>query len=179
MKEAYKVKQLGLRLERLGARIACAESCTGGLLAAAFTSVEGSSRWFEAAYITYSNEAKQQDLNVSVETLKRYGAVSEETAIEMVNGVLERLSQASYAVSITGVAGPGGGTEAKPVGMVCFAFAKRLTSGGIHSDAQTRHFIGTRGQVRQQAVDYVLDTLLNRLDPEQINEQLNQYELNK
>jgi|SRR5690625_834126 len=163
MKEDYKVKQLGLHLERIGARMACAESCTGGLLAAALTNVAGSSRWFEAAYITYSNAAKQADLGVSPETLKRYGAVSEETALEMVNGVLERLPQASYAVSVTGVAGPDGGTEAKPVGMVCFAFSRRLSSGGIHSDATTQHFSGSRQQVREQAVAFVLNTLLGRL----------------
>src|SRR5690625_4267691 len=140
MKEAYKVKQLGLYLQRLNARVACAESCTGGLLATALTHVAGASQWFEGGYITYSNAAKQNDLGVSAETLKRYGAVSEETAIEMANGVLERLKDAHYAVSITGVAGPEGGTDTKPVGMVCFAFAKRLESGGVHSDAITRHF---------------------------------------
>src|SRR5690625_3416329 len=130
MKEAYKVKHLGLYLQRLGARVACAESCTGGLLAATLTHIAGASQWFERAYITYSNEAKQADLGVSAETLKRYGAVSEETAIEMANGVLERSEHADYAVSITGVAGPEGGTESKPVGMVCFAFAKRLERRG-------------------------------------------------
>lgn len=167
MKESYKVKQLGLRLQHVDARIACAESCTGGLLAATFTSIAGASRWFEAAYVTYSNAAKEQNLQVSAETLKRYGAVSEETAIEMVNGLLERLPQVDYGVSITGVAGPDGGTEAKPVGMVCFAFARRLDSGGVHSDAHTRHFNGSRTQIREQAVSYVLDTLLNRLVPDE------------
>lgn len=165
MKEAYKVKQLGLCLQRLQARMACAESCTGGLLAAALTHIAGASRWFEGGYITYSNEAKQSDLGVSAETLKRYGAVSEETAIEMANGVLERLAQVQYAVSITGVAGPDGGTESKPVGMVCFAFAQRLENGGVHSDAVTHHFTGDREQIREQAVSFVLDQWLLRLGP--------------
>lgn len=165
MRESYKVKQLGLRLQHIGARIAGAESCTGGLLAATFTSVAGSSQWFEAAYVTYSNAAKQNDLGVSSETLKRYGAVSEETALEMVNGLLQRLPQVNFGVSITGVAGPDGGSEAKPVGMVCFAFAQRLDSGGVHSDAHTRHFNGSREQIREQAVSYVLDTLIDRLEP--------------
>lgn len=166
MIESYKVKQLGLRLTHIGATIASAESCTGGLLAATFTSIAGSSRWFEAAYVTYSNQAKQSDLGVSPETLKRNGAVSEETAIEMVNGLLERLPQVHFGVSITGIAGPDGGTESKPVGMVCFAFARRLESGGVRSDAHTKHFQGSREQIRAQAVSYVLDTLLARLTPD-------------
>ncbi|HLR29259.1 MAG TPA: CinA family protein [Paenalcaligenes sp.] len=165
MREAYKVKQLGLYLQHQGARVACAESCTGGLLAATLTHIAGASQWFEGGYITYSNEAKQANLGVSAETLKRYGAVSEETAIEMANGVLQSPIKADYAVSITGVAGPDGGTESKPVGMVCFAFAKRLDSGGVHSDAITRHFTGSREQIREQAVSFVLDQWLARLGP--------------
>src|SRR5690625_5774587 len=98
MKEAYKVKHLGLYLQRLGARVACAESCTGGLLAATLTHIAGASQWFERAESTRRQEDKQEDLGVCAETVKRHGAVSEETAIEMANGVLERSDHADYAV---------------------------------------------------------------------------------
>lgn|SRR5690625_46596 len=159
----HKTKQLAQLLCAQGARLACAESCTGGLLSAQLTAVAGASQWFEAAYITYSNAAKQNDLGVSAHTLERYGAVSEQTALEMAKGVLERLGQVDFAVSITGVAGPDGGTADKPVGMVCFAFARRLATGQMSNEAVTRHFSGSRAQIRTQAVGYVLDSCLQRL----------------
>jgi nicotinamide-nucleotide amidase len=107
-----------------GMRVAAAESCTGGLLAAAFTAIAGSSDVFECSFVTYSNEAKQQLLGVPAATLRRYGAVSAETAAAMAKGALKR-SSADCAVSITGIAGPSGGSKKKPVGLVHFAAASR------------------------------------------------------
>src|SRR3546814_1040443 len=127
---------------------ACAESCTGGLLAAAMTETPGSSLWFDRGFVTYSNAAKVEQLRVSVDTLERFGAVSEETAMEMAAGVLSATDLAHLAISTTGIAGPDGGTPGKPVGMVCFGFARR-TSQGVVTRAMTRIFEGDRAQIRQ------------------------------
>lgn len=107
-----------------GIRVAAAESCTGGLVAAALTAIAGSSDIFECSFVTYSNEAKQKLLGVPAATLRRHGAVSGETAAAMAKGALKQ-SSADCAVSITGIAGPGGGSRAKPVGLVHFAAASR------------------------------------------------------
>jgi nicotinamide-nucleotide amidase len=107
-----------------GLRVAAAESCTGGLVAAALTAISGSSDVFECSFVTYSNEAKQELLGVPAATLRRYGAVSGETATAMAKGALKR-SAADCAVSITGIAGPSGGSKAKPVGLVHFAAVRR------------------------------------------------------
>jgi nicotinamide-nucleotide amidase len=107
-----------------GMRVAAAESCTGGLVAAALTAIAGSSDVFECSFVTYSNEAKQRLLGVPAATLRRYGAVSAETAAAMAKGALKR-SSADCAVSVTGVAGPSGGSKEKPVGLVHFAAASR------------------------------------------------------
>src|SRR5258705_46988 len=101
-----------------------AESCTGGWAAQELTAVAGSSAWFERGFVTYSNEAKQEMLGVRAETIARHGAVSEETAREMAVGALER-SRGTMALAITGIAGPRGGSKAKPVGTVCFAWAAK------------------------------------------------------
>jgi nicotinamide-nucleotide amidase len=130
-----------------------AESCTGGLITAVLTSVSGSSAWVDRGFVTYSNEAKMQMLGVSPTTLATFGAVSEATAREMAAGAL-RNSGATMAYSVTGVAGPTGGSEAKPVGMVCFGFA---TINGVSSC--TQHFIGDRSAVREQSVNFVLSEL--------------------
>jgi len=111
-------------LQEKGMKLAAAESCTGGLFAGAITSVPGSSEVFDRAFIVYSNVAKIESLNVSSETIDRYGAVSEPCAREMALGALEN-SGADIAVAVTGIAGPGGGTEDKPVGTVFFAIAGR------------------------------------------------------
>jgi nicotinamide-nucleotide amidase len=109
---------------RRGMRVATAESCTGGLVAAALTEIAGSSDVFECSFVTYSNAAKQKLLGVSAATLRRHGAVSGATALAMVKGALKR-SGADCAVSITGIAGPSGGSKQKPVGLVHFAAAGR------------------------------------------------------
>jgi nicotinamide-nucleotide amidase len=149
---------LGLSLQKQQMILALAESCTGGLASAAITEVAGSSSWFDCGLITYSNTAKQNILGVKEYTLTNYGAVSEETALEMALGALKN-SQANIAGSITGIAGPSGGSESKPVGTVCFAWA---TLDGIEITT-TMHFIGSRQAVRQQSVITAITGLLDLL----------------
>ncbi|MBP6528517.1 MAG: CinA family protein [Burkholderiales bacterium] len=136
--------------------IAGAESCTGGLISAVLTGVSGSSAWVDRGFVTYSNEAKMELLGVLPGTLDTYGAVSEETAREMARGALSR-SGASIAYSVTGVAGPTGGTASKPVGMVCFGFA---TADDVFT--ATQYFAGDRNSVREQSVNFVLHRLAAR-----------------
>lgn len=147
----------GRGLVEAGALLVTAESCTGGWLAQVVTSVSGSSAWFERGFVTYSNAAKEEMLGVQRATLERCGAVSEETACEMALGALAR-SRGTLAVAITGVAGPSGGTQAKPVGLVCFAWADAR---GVRSES--RRFAGDRAGVRQQAVERALRGVLDRL----------------
>ena len=128
-------------------RLVTAESCTGGWLAKCCTDLAGSSNWFERGFVTYSNAAKQSNLNVSATTLNKFGAVSENIAIEMANGAIKN-SQADIAVAITGIAGPTGGNTEKPVGTVCFAFAIKNQS----TISITHHFKGDREAVRRQAL---------------------------
>jgi nicotinamide-nucleotide amidase len=146
--------EVGVRLKARGWMLATAESCTGGGVAHAVTAISGSSEWFDRGFVTYSNAAKQELLGVTAVTLAAHGAVSEATAIEMADGAVAR-SAAHVAVAITGVAGPTGGTAAKPVGMVCFGFAVR----GGRSGAETRHYAGDRAAVRAQSVAYALELL--------------------
>jgi len=154
---AATVQVLGQLLVERGWMFACAESCTGGLLSAAMTEIDGSSQWFDRGFVTYSNVAKIEQLLVKADTLERFGAVSEETAMEMASGVLNMAAAAQFAVSTTGIAGPGGATPGKPVGMVCFGFAQRMTD-GVATRASTRIFEGDRGQVRAAAVAFALRT---------------------
>jgi len=151
-------RRLGERLKAAGAKLTTAESCTGGWAAQVVTSVAGSSAWFERGFVTYSNEAKREQLGVREETLQKHGAVSEETAREMAQGALGR-SRGSVALAVTGVAGPGGGTAAKPVGMVCFAWA---TARAVTSE--TKQFPGDREAVRKQSVIHALEGVLKALD---------------
>lgn len=148
---------LGAALQARGWRCATAESCTGGLVAGAITAIAGSSGWFERGFVTYTNDSKHEMLGVPVEMLEAYGAVSEPVAQAMAAGALAH-SSADLAVSITGVAGPGGGTAAKPVGMVCFAWAVR----GSAPQAATHHLPGDRAAVREAAVAEALRGLLAR-----------------
>ncbi len=149
---------LGRALESRELKVATAESCTGGLVAGAITDVAGSSAWFERGFVTYSNEAKIDLLGVRAETLATHGAVSEETAREMVAGALAR-SSADLAVAVTGIAGPSGGTPQKPVGLVWLAWAGR--GGPVASAA--RLFSGDRAAVREATVVAALQGLVDLL----------------
>ncbi len=147
--------QLGqLLLSRQG-WLATAESCTGGLLAGAVTDIAGSSGWFDQGWVTYSNEAKERQLGVDPSTLARFGAVSEEVARQMAAGVLAVAPRATLALATTGIAGPGGGSATKPVGLVWFGFAQR-TSDDLIVCATSRVFDGDRQAVRQAAVAFAL-----------------------
>ena len=149
---------LGLALKTRGFMLVLAESCTGGMVAQVVTSVAGSSAWFDRGFVTYSNAAKIEMLGVLTETIEKFGAVSEETAKEMALGCLKKAalknSHAQIAVSVTGIAGPDGGSADKPVGTVCFGFA---FNGQITTITQS--FSGNRQQIRQQAVRFVLASL--------------------
>jgi nicotinamide-nucleotide amidase len=151
-------KRLGKRLKAAGEMLVTAESCTGGWVAQAVTSVAGSSDWFERGFVTYSNDAKQDLLGVKRKTLELHGAVSEETAREMARGALAR-SQGTLALAVTGVAGPGGGSREKPVGMVCFAWAHKS-----NIKSETRQFSGNRESVRRRSVIHALEGVLKALD---------------
>lgn len=137
--------------------VTCAESCTGGLLAGALTSLSGSSQWFHQSFVTYSNQAKQDRLGVMPDTLLKHGAVSRETVYEMARGA-KAVAQADYALSISGIAGPSGGSAAKPVGTVWFGLATPESS-----FEQTALFTGGREAVRAQAVEYALAFLAEHL----------------
>ncbi len=152
-------QQLGDQLKNKGIEISTAESCTGGLVAAALTSIAGSSGWFDRGFVTYSNEAKQDMLGVQPETLREFGAVSEEVAREMSAGAL-LLSFAQISVSITGIAGPDGGTEDKPVGTIWFAWSVKTESLEIETQTKKELFNGDRNSIRQQAVVAALEGLL-------------------
>ena len=137
--------------------VATAESCTGGLVAGAITAVAGSSAWFDRGFVTYSDEAKIEQLGVAPETLANYGAVSTQTAAAMAAGAL-RASRAQWTVAVTGVAGPGGGSIEKPVGMVCFGWA---SSTGVV--AEQRQLRGDRAEVRRESVRLALTGLIDRM----------------
>jgi len=144
-------------------QIATAESCTGGLVAKLITDRAGSSQWFERGFVTYSNLAKEQMLGVDQQLINDCGAVSESVAEAMAKGVLQ-YSAAHYALAITGVAGPGGGSKTKPVGTVCFAWAYYSLSNGSDSKnikciSSTQYFSGDRLAVRTQSAFFSLQAL--------------------
>lgn len=139
--------QVAAQAQRQGLMLASAESCTGGWIAKVLTDLAGSSAWFEGGVVSYSNALKEKLLGVRRETLERFGAVSEETALEMVSGALRGFG-AGVAVAVTGVAGPSGGTPKKPVGTVWVAWQRR----GGDARAKLFHFAGDREAVRRQAV---------------------------
>ncbi|MEQ6340060.1 MAG: nicotinamide-nucleotide amidohydrolase family protein [Gammaproteobacteria bacterium] len=151
--------QVGDALRRHGFMLATAESCTGGWVAQTVTAVAGSSQWFERGFVTYTNIAKQEMLGVRAATLAEFGAVSEQAVREMAQGALNN-SHAQISLAISGIAGPGGATLDKPVGMVCFAWA------GIDMPVRSRteHFLGNREAVRRQAVLAALRGVLATLD---------------
>ncbi|MFT7560077.1 MAG: nicotinamide-nucleotide amidase [Flavobacteriales bacterium] len=145
---------LGDSLARLNLHVTCAESCTGGAVGAAITSVEGSSEWFDMGFITYSNEAKAGLLNVSASLIDQHGAVSHEVAEAMAVGA-SKVACAELAVSVSGIAGPGGGTIKKPVGTVYIAWCY---AGVVRS--QCFSFTGDRQTVREQAIHQALQGLI-------------------
>ena len=137
--------------------VTTAESCTGGGIACAITDTAGSSAWFERAWVTYSNQAKMDEAGVSDSVLKKHGAVSEEVVTQMATGALSK-SGADISVAVSGIAGPGGGTDTKPVGLVWFAIADN--QGAI---SFSRCFSGNRKQVREQTIKLALQELIARL----------------
>ena len=149
--------QISLRLLARRHLLATAESCTGGMIAAACTDLSGSSQWFERGFVTYSNEAKAEMLGVPPGLIDQHGAVSEPVARAMADGALAH-SRAQVSLAVTGVAGPTGGTEAKPVGTVWFAWC---VNGETHSEMQ--HFAGDRAAIRAATVRYALQRLLGFL----------------
>ena len=154
--ELYEVSgRVGDALKARSLAMAAAESCTGGWIGQAVTMVPGSSKWFERGFVTYTNDAKQEMLGVSAETLKKSGAVSEATVKEMALGAL-KASRAQVAVAVSGVAGPDGGTPKKPVGTVCIAWCR---AGGAPI-ARTQRFQGDRDAVRRQTVIAALEGII-------------------
>jgi nicotinamide-nucleotide amidase len=156
------VARLADALRARGQMIATAESCTGGLIAGACTDLAGSSDWFERGIVSYSNAAKTELLGVPAALIDAHGAVSEPVARAMAEGVLRR-SHAQRAVAVTGVAGPGGGTATKPVGLVWLAWAAQADDGAITTRAVAQHFAGDRAAVRQATVACALQGLLDDL----------------
>ena len=151
--------RLGALLVNEQLKLVTAESCTGGWVAQCLTAIAGSSAWFDRGFVTYSNEAKQEMLGVPPDMLAEHGAVSQPVAVAMAEGAL-RNSRADWAVAITGIAGPTGGSPQKPVGTVCFAWGGR--DGRIVTS--TRHFPGSREDVRAQSVEHALSGLIERMD---------------
>lgn len=147
-------ERLGARLQGLGAQVSTAESCTGGGIAEAITRIAGSSAWFEAGYITYSNTQKTLQLGVPAELFPRVGAVSHEVVEAMVAGA-QKASGARFAVAVSGIAGPGGGSPDKPVGTVWLAWAD-----GERRYAERCEFPGDRAAVRRQTIERALQGLL-------------------
>jgi nicotinamide-nucleotide amidase len=150
------VSRLAQALPPRGWMLATAESCTGGLIAAACTELAGSSAWFDRAVVSYSNEAKSELLGVDAALIAAHGAVSEPVARAMAEGVLAR-SKAQVAVAVTGIAGPGGGSPDKPVGTVWLAWACR----GHATHAAVHRFAGDRAEVRRQTCVVALDGVLS------------------
>lgn len=163
------VQEISRQLLTKNWRMATAESCTGGMVSAILTSLSGSSNWFERAYITYSNQAKHEDLGVPLQLIDQYGAVSIEVAQAMAKGLVKN-SAIDIGIAISGVAGPTGGSLEKPVGYVCFAWAWK-DQHGVHCESAAKHFIPgtqsineqTREQVRTLARDFSLTKLLRIL----------------
>lgn len=156
---------LGRRLESLGWMAASVESCTGGLIARALTETPGSSAWFDRGFVTYTNDSKVELVGVDPATLAAHGAVSEPTAAEMARGGLAR-SRARLALSVTGIAGPGGAVPGKPVGTVCFGWALSGPGGADTVCVETAHFDGDRAEVRRAAALHALSVAATILPAE-------------
>lgn len=152
--------QVGRRFLRSGRFVTTAESCTGGWIAKALTDIAGSSQWFREGFVTYGNDAKVRRLGVPRSVLQSHGAVSEAVARAMAEGALRRTG-ASLAVSVTGIAGPGGAVPGKPVGTVWFCWAERGAR-GIRCSVERKRFRGDREAVRRKTVQWALARLLRR-----------------
>ena len=153
------IDKVSKKLHENNLSLVSAESCTGGWVAKQITDLAGSSVIFERGFVTYSNRAKEEMLGVSGKTLEQYGAVSEAVVIQMVEGALAN-SYADIALSISGIAGPSGGSKEKPVGTVCFGWMRR----GSKALATTVLFKGDRDQVRRQSVDYALNGVIKLIN---------------
>ena len=153
------VLELAAALRARSWRIATAESCTGGLIAAACTSVAGSSDWFERGFVSYSNAAKQAMLDVPATAIDAHGAVSEAVARAMAHGALAH-AHADLAAAVTGIAGPGGAVPGKPVGTVWLALARRNAAGAVVTEATLLQLDGDRGAIRERTVEIALQRLL-------------------
>ncbi len=155
--------RLGEALFEQGLMLTCAESCTGGWVAKSLTDIAGSSRWFERGFVTYTNQSKADMLGVASSLLETEGAVSEVIVRAMAEGALSR-SQADLSLAISGIAGPGGGSDDKPVGLVWFAWSRVGTGIGVESVSRQQVFSGDRERVRRQAVAYALQGVLSILN---------------
>lgn len=153
--EHLDAKALGEYLAEHQGLVVTAESCTGGMIGGALTSVAGSSKWFDRGWITYTNTAKHEQLGVSKESLRDFGAVSEQVARQMAAGALAMAPNATLALAVTGIAGPGGGTADKPVGLVWFGFARR-TEDDVLVSSTHQVFEGNRQAVREATVSFAL-----------------------
>ncbi|ODQ08050.1 MULTISPECIES: nicotinamide-nucleotide amidase [Enterobacterales] len=153
--------EVGKALLEKKSTITTAESCTGGWIAKVITDISGSSEYYHRGFVTYSNEAKHEMIGVDKQTLLKYGAVSEEVVLQMAKGALTT-ANADFAVSVSGIAGPGGGSEEKPVGLVWFGFAMK-TSTGIQTKAKHCIFNGSREQVRAESVIFSLKSILKEI----------------
>ena len=152
-----KAKKLTELLISKNMSIAVAESCTGGLLSSSLTSIPGASSYFNCGFITYSNESKIKMLNVDSQTIELFGAVSERVAYEMAVGAGQH-SQSNLAISVTGIAGPSGGTAEKPVGMVCFGF---YVEGRVSTT--TQFFFGVRSEIVSESIAFALTELKSKI----------------
>lgn len=146
--------EVGQFLSEKRAMLAVAESCTGGGICQVLTEIPGSSQWFDCGVVCYSNASKIKQLGVNPQTLASFGAVSAETALEMTAGILQN-SGADYAIAVTGIAGPGGGSVEKPVGTVFIA-----VQNGQNARCDEQHFRGNRGEIRLQVIEFALKNLL-------------------
>lgn len=156
------VEQLARLLIQNNKKLTVAESCTGGWVAKVLTDLAGSSDWFERGFVTYSNQAKNEMLGVAESTLENKGAVSQETVTEMALGALKN-SHADFSMSISGIAGPGGGSVEKPLGLVWFSWAVKENNTFNILASEKQVFAGDRESVRRQAVEYVLTRLTKLL----------------
>lgn len=153
------LEELANLLVEKNAMVATAESCTGGLVAKRMTDLAGSSAWFDRGFVTYSNQAKHDMLGVPLALIEEQGAVSEAVVKAMTEGALKN-SQASFAIAISGIAGPTGGSHEKPVGTVCFSFQEKNQSPQVFTEL----FAGDRAQVRKAAADFAIQQLLKLIN---------------